>query len=152
MQKEHKAEKLFIKYKNKYIKVLGRHTLDNTEIDNLCKKEFGSRYKGSFAQNEKFPLKSGMYIINTDIASGPGVHWVSMYITPKTAYIHDSFARKSQILVKHLTKRLSEKKIKIINSDTSDKEQQDHQIICGHISIAWLAVVQNLGIRYALHI
>ena len=32
---EIKAEKLFGKYKRKYIAKLGRHALDNTEIDRL---------------------------------------------------------------------------------------------------------------------
>ena len=93
-----------------------------------------------------------MFIINNDIASGPGEHWVAMYLTAKTAYVFDSFSRKSQTLLKHLTKRLSEKQVKIINSDTSDKEQKDSEIICRHLSISWLAVVRDLGIRYARHI
>lgn len=141
------AETLFKKYKRKFIKHFGRHPLNNVEIDKFGKEFFGSRYKGSFAQNEKFELKPGLYIINTDTKSGAGIHWVGLYLTSKTAYIYDSFARDSKKLLPHLLKHLKHKKI--VESDRSDKEQRDLEVICGHLSLAWLAVVRDLGINKA---
>jgi hypothetical protein len=149
---EQKAEKLFRKYKTQYIAKLGRHALNNTEIDTFAKSTFGTRYKGSFAQDEKFELKSGFYIINTDIRTGPGIHWISLVLTPKTAFIYDSFARSSKSIVSHLVKRLTKANRKIVCSDRTDKEQRDIEIVCGHLSLAFLAVAKDLGIRAAIKI
>lgn len=149
---EKQAEKLFLRYKTKYISKLGRHALNNSEIDTLAQSIYGTRYKGSFAQDEKFELKSGFYIINTDIAKGPGIHWVSLVLTPKTAYVFDSFSRDPKTLVPHLTKRLTKAKRKIVSSDRTDKEQRGLSIICGHLSLSFLSVSQDLGIRAAIKI
>lgn len=146
---EKQAEKLFLRYKTKYISKLGRHALNNSEIDTLAQSIYGTRYKGSFAQDEKFELKSGFYIINTDIAKGPGIHWVSLVLSPKTAHIYDSFGRDPKTLVPHLTKRLTKAKRKIVSSDRKDREQKDPEIICGHLSLAWLTVAKELGVKAA---
>jgi hypothetical protein len=144
---EKKAETLFRKYKTKYIKKFGRHALDNTEIDLFAKSEFGNRYRGSYAQNEMFELKPGFYIINTDQKTGPGIHWIAVVLTNKTAYFYDSFARTPKQLVPHLVKRLTGRKI--VSSDRKDLEQLEPEIICGHLSLAWLAVAKDLGISHA---
>ena len=149
---EKKAESLFKKNKTKYITKLGRHALDNFEIDTFCQTLFGNKYKGSFAQNENFELKAGYYIINNDVKSGPGEHWIAMVLTAKKAYIYDSFGRDSNKLVSHLVRRLKLAKYTIINSDRKDKEQKEIEIICGHLSIAWLSVVKELGIKASIKI
>ena len=48
------AETLFKKYRRQYIAKLGRHPLDNTEIDAFAKSTYGIKYKGSYAQDENF--------------------------------------------------------------------------------------------------
>ena len=149
---EKQAEKLFLRYKTKYISKLGRHALDNTEIDIFAKSIYGSKYKGSFAQDEKFEFKSGFYIINTDVAKGPGEHWIGLVLTPKTAYVFDSFSRDPQKLVPYLTKRLTKAKRKIISIDRTDKEQRNIEIVCGHLSLAFLSVAKDLGIKAAIKI
>ena len=147
---EKKAEQLFGKYARKYINKLGRHPLDNMEIDTLARSVLGTKYKGCYAQDEKFELKPGYYIINTDVKKGPGVHWISLVLTPKTAYVFDSFARDPKKLVPHLVRRLSSRKI--VSSDRKDKEQKDLSVVCGHLSISFLKVSKELGIRYAIKI
>jgi hypothetical protein len=149
---ENKAEKLFKKYKTQYIAKLGRHALDNVEIDTLAQSKLGTRYKGSYAQDSNFEMKSGFYIINTDLKAGPGIHWISLIITPKTAYIYDSFARDPNKLVTHLVKRLTKTKRKIDSADRSDKEQRDVEIVCGHLSLSFLTVAKDLGVRAAIKI
>lgn len=144
---EKQAETLFKKYRAQYVKKLGRHALDNLEIDTFAKSKLGSRYKGSYAQDEVFELRSGYYIINTDLRTGPGIHWISLVLTPKTAYIYDSFARDPKKLVPHLVKRLRSRKI--VSSDRKDKEQKNFEITCGHMSLAFLAVAKELGISQA---
>jgi hypothetical protein len=139
---EKQAEKLFRKYKTKYIAKLGRYALDNTQIDLLAKSTFGT----------KFEFKSGFYIINTDLKDGPGEHWISLVLTPKTAYVFDSFGRDPKTLVPHLTKRLTKSGRKIVSSDRTDREQRGLSVICGHLSLAWLTVAKDLGIKAAIKI
>jgi hypothetical protein len=147
MEKE--ANALYKKYKNQLTKKLGIHPLTNQEIDEISKTLFGAKYKGSFAQNEKFEKKPGYYIINTDLKSGPGIHWISLIISSKNAYIYDSFARASKKIVPHLVKHLYP--LKIIESK-KDKEQKNSEIICGHLAVSWLLVARDLGIKYAIKI
>jgi hypothetical protein len=148
---EKKAETLFRRYTKQLVRKLGRHPLTDQEIDFYCKTTF-PKWRGCYPQDAKFDLKPGYYIINNDVSSGPGIHWVGLILTQKTAYIYDSFARDSKKLLKHLTKRLSGKKIKIIDADRSDSEQRVHEIICGHLSLSWLHVANDLGIRAAIKI
>ena len=149
---EKKAESLFKKYKKKYISKLGMQPLDNFQIDTICNNLFGIKYKGSYPVDQKFELKPGYYIINTDLKKGAGVHWVAMVLTKTNAFIYDSFARASNKLISHLAKRLKLAKIKIINSDRKDREQKETQLVCGQLSIAWLAVVKDLGVKSAIKI
>ena len=147
---ETKVENVFRLYKNELIQKLGRKALSNDTIDKYSKLLFQSKYKGCNAQNEKFELKQGYYIINTDIASGPGLHWVSLIITPKIAYIYDSFSRDPKKLLPHLLQHLT--KYKIVSSDRKDKEQRGDSAICGHNCLAFLLVAQKLGVRSAIKI
>ena len=90
---ETKIEKEFRKYKSQYIRLLGNHALSNDELDDVCKSLFGVKYRGSHPVDSKFQMKPGYYIINTDIASGPGVHWQGLILSKTVAYIYDSFGR-----------------------------------------------------------
>ena len=147
---EQKAENVFRLYKNELIQKLGRKALNNDTIDKYSKLLFQSKYKGCYAQNNKFELKQGFYIINTDLESGKGIHWVSLILTPKTAYVYDSFARDLKKLLPHLIQHL--KNYKIVSSDRKDSEQKGDSQICGHACLAFLLVAQKLGIRSALKI
>ena len=147
---ETKVENVFRLYKNELIQKLGRKALSNDTIDKYSKLLFQSKYKGCYAQNEKFELKQGYYIINTDIASGPGLHWIALIITPKIAYIYDSFSRDPKKLLPHLLQHLS--KYKIVSSDRKDSEHRGDSAICGHNCLAFLLVAQKLGVRSAIKI
>ena len=153
---ETKIEKEFRKYKNQYIRLLGNHALDNSEIDDVCNSLFGNKYKGSHPVDSKFQMKPGYFIINTDVASGPGIHWLGLYTTGKTAYIYDSFARDPDKTIPILMKRLRRAKYKI-KFDTKDKEQRATYknrmtVICGHACISWLLCIHKFGIRAAMKI
>jgi hypothetical protein len=147
---EHASEKAFKKYKKKIIAVMGTKETDNVQISNMGLKLFGKRFIGVCPQ-DTIPLgKTGMLIANTDLSNEPGSHWVAILSTAKSVYIFDSFGRPAKQLMKILTKNAKAKKIKIINSDLSDKEQRDASSICGPLSLAWLCVVKEMGIRSAL--
>ena len=149
---EQQAEAAFKQCSKKIISVMGKKETTGQQLQDMAKQLFGHRFIGIFAQNE-IPLgRSGMLIANTDISSEPGTHWVALLLTPKTVYIYDSFGRSATKLMKILTKNAIAKKIKIVNSDLSDKEQKEASAICGQLSISWLVVVKLLGIRTALKI
>ena len=147
---EKKAETLFRTYKLELISKLGRKALNNDTIDKYSKILFQTKYKGCFAQNNKFELKPGYYVINTDVESGKGIHWISLILTAKTAYIYDSFSRDPKKILPHLLQHL--KNYKIVSSDRKDVEQKGKSAICGHASLAFLLVAQKLGLKYAIKI
>jgi hypothetical protein len=147
---ETKIENVFRIYKNELILKLGRKALSNDTIDKYGKLLFQSKYKGCYAQNEKFEHKQGYYIINTDIASGPGLHWTALILTSKIAYIYDSFSRDPKKLLPHLLQHL--KNYKIVSSDRKDKEQRGDSATCGHNCLAFLLTAQKIGIKSAIKI
>ena len=151
---EKEVEKEFNKFKNKLIRKFGRVALDTQQINNECRALFGKKFRGTYAQDQKFPLKPGMYIINTDTKEGPGEHWIGLILTNKSAYFYDSFCRDPKVLVPYLTKRLSKYTIKY---DTKDKEQRPFYkgrmvLVCGHATIGFLMIAHNFGIRNALKV
>jgi len=153
---ETKIEKEFRKYKSQYIRLLGNHALSNDELDDVCKSLFGSKYRGSYPVDSKFQMKPGYYVINTDIASGPGVHWQGLVLTKKTAFIFDSFSRSPEKTIPILYNRLRRAKYKI-KFDTKDKEQRatykNRMVVnCGHSVISFLLCAHKFGIRAAMKI
>ena len=151
---ERNIEREFKKYKSHFIKKLGNHALNNEEIDAECLELFGSKYKGCHSVDTKFPLKPGYYVVNLDIKKGPGTHWISMYLTKKTAHVFDSFARDIDTIAPILTKRLRRAKFKI-KFDTKDAEQRPFYkkkltVSCGHSCIAFLLCAHKFGIRKAI--
>ena len=155
-QDEKQSEKLFKNYKKQLIKKLGKKGLFGETINDVGSELFGKSWRGYFLQNENgISNKPGYYIINTDIIKkngkgGEGIHWTAIYSTPKTIYVYDSFARDPEKILKHLTKKFKDKKINIISSDRSDAEQFSDSEICGQLSLAFLCVVKDLGIRRAI--
>jgi len=143
------TEKLFRKYKNSLISKLGRDALYSDVLEDVAKTFFGTRFKGVFSQDEKFEKKTGYYIINTDTKKGKGIHWIALYLTSKTAYIYDSFGRSPNKLIPHLVKHLADRKI--VSSD-KDQEQKGLSQVCGHLSISWLRIVKEKGIKKAIKI
>jgi len=153
---ETKIEKEFRKYKSQYIRLLGNHALSNDELDDVCKSLFGSKYRGSYPVDSKFQMKPGYYIINLDIASGPGTHWQGLVLTKKTAFIFDSFSRSPEKTIPILYNRLRRAKYKI-KFDTKDKEQRatykNRMVVnCGHSVISFLLCAHKFGIRAAMKI
>jgi len=153
---ETKIEKEFRKYKSQYIRLLGNHALSNDELDDVCKSLFGSKYRGSYPVDSKFQMKPGYYIINLDIASGPGTHWQGLVLTKKTAFIFDSFSRDPEKTIPILYNRLRRAKYKI-KFDTKDKEQRatykNRMVVnCGHSVISFLLCAHKFGIRAAMKI
>lgn len=150
MDEKH-VENHFRKHRDKLFKKFGRKALDNFQLDKICKDYLKSKYIGTFAQ-DKIPLnKEGYMIVNTDKSGKPGTHWVAIYSTNKTFYVYDSYGRSTKSLLKILTKKLKNKKIKIVDSDR-DQEQRGNSEVCGVLCCAWLFTCRDLSVRNAIKI
>jgi len=151
---EKQIKKEFNKYKSQYLRILGNHALDNDELDEMAKHLFGIKYRGSYAQNHKFQIKQGYYIINTDLSDGDGIHWIAGIATKKTFYLYDSFARELTKVVPLLIKRLKSAGFNV-KYDTKDKEQRiaynnKITVSCGHACLAFLTIAHKYGIKKAM--
>lgn len=146
---EAKAEDLFNKCKRQLIRKLGRRALYNDEIDAICQRLFGKRWGGCHP-SDKLPLKPNIYYIaNTGNQRSNGIHWVSCVTTKTRVYVYDSFSRHPSNLLKTLSSKAERKGLVIVEANQDEAEQRGDSAICGHISIAWLIVVHQMGIRAA---
>jgi hypothetical protein len=146
---ERNAEALFNKYKKKLLKKFGNRALYDHEIDRYGRANIKG-FSGVYS-HDRVPNKSGRYIVNTGNHKSAGIHWVGLVRTSANDYAYDSFSRHIKKVIK---KGLGGSGRSVVQSDVSDAEQNDslatQQNICGHLSLAWLHVVADLGIGSAL--
>jgi hypothetical protein len=148
---EVQATKLFVKYKKTIIKDIGKKALADDQIDKLGKKLFGSKWKGVWAQDE-VPNVVGFMITNTDSSkhiNSDSSHWVGLIQTPKTIYVYDSFGRQTSFVLPLI---YAKTKKKIVDSKHDVEQHGANSEICGQLSLCFLCVVKELGIRQALKI
>ena len=86
-------------------------------------------------------------IVNTNNRSG--LHWVGVYISGKKIFVFDTFARKTTNIMKTFVKRAEKAGFAIIET-RKRIEQADAQQDCGLRSLAWLIILVNKGIRFAM--
>ena len=115
--------------------------MDTNEIDRLLANE--KNFVGTFAL-DKLPQKKikvpASFVINNDISSKKGDHWVSLVLTKNGAFYFDSFGLP--IIDKQILSFLSRQKFKkvvystkCIQSISSDK--------CGLFCILFIKIVKN---------
>ena len=144
-------QKEFLKYKKQIIKKVGKKGLYDNQILEEGKELFDKKFLGVFSQ-DTIPLhKKGYMIFNVDTHDEKGSHWIGCYSTDKCLYIYDSFGRHSERLLPILMNKLHKKKIHFKDSQ-HDAEQYGDSQICGQLSLAWLCIVESMGIRKALKI
>jgi hypothetical protein len=149
------AEARFKTYKDALIRIYGRGPLDSEQIDQFGKEAFGEGWRGVSGQEKvKTPMKAGYRIVNTSkTANSPGVHWMTLYVTSAgRTYTYDSFARSGVKMLSELAGRRKNggSKTPFKDSDRKDAEQRGASAVCGHLSLAWLLVVRDLGVRSAI--
>jgi len=128
----------------------GKHALNDLDVTKIGKLLLGSKYKGTYPQ-DKTPFKPGYFIINVDKHGEPGSHWCSVFVSNKTMYMYDSFARPSKKLLPYLYDMAKKKDYKLINVNKKS-DQHKNSNICGPISLSWLSSVNKFGIEAARHI
>lgn len=140
-------KKEFNQIKNKLIREFGRDAMYEDEVTEVARRYLGNKYLGTFPV-DKVPIKPGSMIVNVDKHYQPGSHWASVYITTRTIYVYDSFARKSKKLLKMLHDKGKKLGYKVV--DVNEKaDQKGGSMVCGMISLAWLVMVDKYGIRTA---
>lgn len=142
------VNKYFLKEKNRLIRKLGRNALSNHQLNEICKDM--PKYRGCFMQDELKEYKNGYYILNTDTKKNTGIHWISVYTTPKTAYIFDSYGRDTHKITPILKKTIEASGRKIIESD-KDQDQKGYSQLCGHLCVSWLLCCQKFGIKKTIN-
>ena len=95
---------------------------------------------------DKAKIKPGYQIVNTGSSNTKGIHWIGLYITTKTAYIYDSFGREPGLILRTLVKKIEKQGLTIRTTDKK-KEQRGASSVCGHISLAFLLTVRDVGIK-----
>jgi hypothetical protein len=148
---ENQVMKIFNRNKKQMIKLLGDQVTDNQTLEKTGLNLMGSKFKGVYAVDTIPMNKPGLFIINTDVSSGDGVHWVGLKITAKRIYVFDSFGRTTDTLLRILVKKAKKANKQIIDCDY-DADQQPAEMICGQLSLAWLMLVTSHGIKNALKV
>lgn len=142
---------LFNHYRDCLFKELGRKALDDLTINKIGKREFGRAWGGAHPQ-DRVKLKPHKYfIVNTDTHDKPGQHWTACYTTATRAYIYDSYGRPVKPLVSRLITTIHNKGYRLGKTDLVHHQEQIGYSSqdCGHLSLAWLFVVRDLGIARA---
>ena len=143
--------KFFLDSKNSILRHIGRNPMTDVELMKFGKKILGNKFKGVLLQDEliDIPNGSGVWIINTDKKNGKGIHWIVVWITPKHAYIFDSFGRDTKKIVSVLYKNIIKSGRYIIEAD-HDQNQKGNSMICGQLCIAFLITVIKYGIKKSI--
>lgn len=105
---------------------------DSDQLDGVGRRAFGRRWAGVFAADLAPVLRpQECAIVNTDDASGPGVHWVAMAADAHDTYLYDSFGRDYRRLSRHWRAK------KWKRTDPAPEQAVDSEL-CGQRCLAWL--------------
>ena len=144
---EKEVMKVFNRHKRKFMRLLGTKATSNHQL-NVVGKKFFPQFAGAFPQDTRIkstPARQ-FIILNVDTKSMGGSHWCSVFKNGKTYYVFDSFGRKARRLLPHFSKG------KLVINSQLDPEQFGDSQICGVLCMAWIATVDELGIRNALKV
>jgi len=132
----------------KLVGKLGNAALSGGTLVDQCAKIAGIAFSGVYMQNQIPPLKNSTFIMNNDVTTGPGEHWVTGVINGKTIHVYDSFGRKSKNLLPIFTQQVKAKGYKVKNTDLSDQDQYGNTSVdCGHRCISALNIYKQHGLR-----
>jgi hypothetical protein len=117
-------------------KIGHNHTTFLGELEDFCKKKFGSKFVGVFPADRIPKIKTGQYIIcNLDNSNEPGSHWVSAIKIPDGLIMYDSFGRKTNKILPSILKSGNGQ----IKDTDYDAEQKTEETNCGQrcCSVIW---------------
>lgn len=127
--------------------ILGNGATNLGELDNLCKKLFGSKFAGISTSDKLIDLdfNKPYCIYNLDTSKESGSHWIAVVLYEhKKIIIYDSFGRYSEDIIPNLTNNYDS-----IDTD-HDAEQKTKEYNCGQRCVAFLLLYDRYGFNYAI--
>ena len=139
------AERLFAELLAQRVAEMGDQTTGEMELAQAAQAVL-QRFNGVVAANEVPPHGDGAWVVNEQRRGHGGTHWMGVVRLGGVTYFWDSFGRTAQAVFPH------EAWAQGAVSAEADVEQQRDESLCGQATIAWLGVVEQLGISAALHV
>jgi len=148
-ENQKKAHEIYRVVLNKIIEpLIGKDTTFLDQLDGIGHKFFGVKFKGVYPSDRipKLNDLSPYCILNLDKSDEPGSHWIALAKHGIDTYIYDSFGREHVNIIPNL--RFSGNG-KILDVDTSDREQEIAENNCGQRCLSFLAVFDQWGVDLA---
>ena len=126
-------------------KILGNSTTDNIQLNSICADLFKNKWLGC-CSIDTIKNGDGFQIINLDISTGPGTHWIASAKDKDGTVIYDSFGDLNNLNESPFIQIFHPK------FTEQDKEQKPNESNCGQRCVAWLLVYNLCGRDKALTI
>ena len=149
---EEEATARFRAYRDQLVRRLGRGPLTSGVIDDIGAREFGTMWGGVGRQGHR--LRPGRYyVVNTAWSPrSPGEHWMGLYTDLSgRPHVYASFARSGSSMLWKTARANHWGPGYVKNSDRTDAEQRSGSL-CGHLSLAWLLTLRDMGPQAAMTI
>lgn len=123
---------------------LGTDVTYSNDLNRVGKQMFGSNFLGVFPSDQIPDLGEGQYaLINLDKSDQPGSHWTAISMQNGHKVFYDSFGRNHKRILSSIGGAI----------DTEgDAEQAKRENNCGPRSLAFLMVLNKMGLDAALTI
>lgn len=144
--------------------ILGKKTTWSKDITKMGHKLFGMNYAGTFPADMipdigknrdgsiitdgNIKKDSPLYtILNLDRSSEPGSHWIAVGydIDSGMVWVYDSFGRDTKAIAPLLVQKFGDK----LRMADDDAEQMMHEEDCGARCLAFLYIMDRMGVKYA---
>ena len=120
------------------------------QLDNVCNKLFGRKYRGTFPSDQipKLNDVKKYCILNLDRSDQAGSHWIALAKDDNKTYLYDSFGRAGNKIIPNLEFSGNGK---IIDVDR-DAEQGILEENCGARCVGFLCVFDRYGANVAKYV
>ena len=136
-----KVEKLYEKFLQIISRKLGNSTTHTGQLNQICIRLFGKKYKGALPSDMQPTLKNKeMCILNLDKSNQGGSHWIGIRKEGGKLYVYDSFGRPHGSIIE-----LSGSSI--IDTEL-DAEQDVRETNCGQRACVALYMMHIFGAKY----
>ena len=125
--------------------MLGNKVTTNFDLEQVARLFLGKKFKGVYARDNLPTLtRTKPYaIINTDLSSGFGVHWIALTLTPKKdILVYDSYGQRYHKEVVRELRKKYKKKLRFTEKDLEQKKKEDN---CGQRTLAFLLTSDQFG-------
>jgi hypothetical protein len=126
--------------------VLGDKSTTNVTLEHFGKQHFPTRFIGVFS-SDQIPVgipNGKMFIVNTDIASQRGTHWIAVIKKNNITYAFDSFGRK----VQQLSRYFPDSWVNVNHRRLESYKEED----CGQMSMAFLICADKHGVSFVKYL